>query len=181
MFQIKLSLTVKRLIVIFVVIWWRTDKGEKHSSHVHLAKEHKKMILNHHKSKVNHYHSALHKKEEMLGQDSTRINEAEFKLQSLVSPEFHQGRNALNSGKMIGNMEVNTLSPEQIDFVQTTSQWPKFYNPQSRKQAPSRTIYPEDPVLFPHEQFNKDNSNNNGDWMSIGGIRQGRFYRWAFC
>jgi hypothetical protein len=96
-----------------------------------------------------------------------RINEAEFKLQSLVSPEFHQGIKALKSGKAYGNMEVNTLSPEQVDFVQTTSQWPKFYDPQSKGKTPSKTIYPEDPVLFPQERQNTNtNYNGNGNnWM----------------
>lgn len=61
-------------------------------------------------------------------------------------------------------MEVNTLSPEQVDFMQSTSQWPKFYDP-AKGKTPSRTIYPEDPVLFPHERQNTNYNNGNSNWM----------------
>lgn len=95
-----------------------------------------------------------------------RINEEEFKLQSLVSPEFHQSMSALRNGKAYGNMEVNTLSPEQVDFMQSTSQWPKFYDP-AKGKTPSRTIYPEDPVLFPQERQNTHvNYNGNSNWLT---------------
>uniref|UniRef100_A0A6P8H5E7 Uncharacterized protein LOC116288091 n=1 Tax=Actinia tenebrosa TaxID=6105 RepID=A0A6P8H5E7_ACTTE len=136
-----------------------------HTAHTAHSKQPKKKQLSQSKTTHEHYHSALHKKEEMLGQDSMRINEEEFKLQSLVSPEFHQGSRALKQGKAFGNMEVNTLSPEQVDFMQSTSQWPKFYDPAKGKTL-SRTIYPEDPVLFPQERQNTNtNYNGNSNWM----------------
>lgn len=97
----------------------------------------------------------------MLGQDMMKINEAEFKLQSLVSPEFHEGIHALHrAGRVYGGMEVNTMSPEQVDFVQATSQWPKFSDPGHRNAEMTKTIYPENPVLFPHHSRPRPNNDN---------------------
>lgn len=141
---------------------------KKSHKHVHRSKEHKKVSTHsHHKSYENN-EPKLHKKEEMLGQDMMRLNDAEFKLQSLVSPEFHQGSKAIHQGKSFGGMEVNTLSPEQVDFVQSTSQWPKFSSPDAKKDV-SKTFYPEDPVLFPSEQQRqKSFHNNNNNWITMG-------------
>ncbi|XP_001635940.2 uncharacterized protein LOC5515763 [Nematostella vectensis] len=97
------------------------------------------------------------KKEEMLGQDTVKIDEAEFKLQSMISPEFHQAREVLRQGRPYNGLEMNTLSPEQVAFVQGTAQWPKFFSPQASR-SPTKTIYPEDPVLFPNERMPSGNS-----------------------
>lgn len=153
--------------VIDLFVFCILDKKAHSDTNAHWSTEHKKISSpSHHKSTENE-EAKLHKKEEMLGQDMMRINEAEFKLQSLVSPEFHQGSKAINRGKTIGGMEVNTLSPEQVDFVQATSQWPKFSNPDDKKDA-SRTVYPEDPVLFPHERQRQAMSNNfDNNWITL--------------
>lgn len=146
-------------------LFYILEKKLHNDNHADWSAHHKKISSPHHKSTENE-EPKLHKKEEMLGQDMMRINEAEFKLQSLVSPEFHQGSKAINRGKSIGGMEVNTLSPEQVDFVQATSQWPKFASPDSKT---SKTVYPEDPVLFPHEQQRQPTNNFDNNWITLGG------------
>lgn len=90
------------------------------------------------------------KKEELLGEDTNRIDEAEYKLQSMVSPETHEANRFFNTppSKEIGTLRVDTMSPAQVSFIQSSTQWHKYYKPSSPTPY-SSNIYPEDPVLFP--------------------------------
>lgn len=90
------------------------------------------------------------KKEELLGEDTNRIDEAEYKLQSMVSPETHEANRFFNKApsKEIGRLRVDTMSPAQVSFIQSSTQWHKYYKPSSPTPY-SSNIYPEDPVLFP--------------------------------
>ena len=90
------------------------------------------------------------KKEELLGEDTNRIDEAEYKLQSMVSPETHEANRFFNTApsKEIGRLRVDTMSPAQVSFIQSSTQWHKYYKPSSPTPY-SSNIYPEDPVLFP--------------------------------
>ena len=90
------------------------------------------------------------KKEELLGEDTNRLDEAEYKLQSMVSPETHEANRFFNTppSKEIGSLRVDTMSPAQVSFIQSSTQWHKYYKPSSPTPY-SSNIYPEDPVLFP--------------------------------
>ena len=90
------------------------------------------------------------KKEELLGEDTNRIDEAEYKLQSMVSPETHEANRFFNTppSKEIGTLRVDTMSPAQVSFIQSSTQWHKYYKPSAPTPYTSN-IYPEDPVLFP--------------------------------
>lgn len=90
------------------------------------------------------------KKEEVLGEDTNRIDEAEYKLQSMISPETHEANRFFNRppSKQIGGLRVDTLSPAQVSFIQSSTQWHKYFKPSSPSRLPSN-IFPDDPVLFP--------------------------------
>jgi len=90
------------------------------------------------------------KKEELLGEDTSRIDQAEYKLQSLISPETHEAGRFFNKppSKEIGNLRVDTMSPAQVSFIQSSTQWHKYFKPSTPAQVPSN-IFPDDPVLFP--------------------------------
>ena len=97
------------------------------------------------------------KKEEVLGEDTNRIDQAEYNLQNLVSPERYEANKFFNRppSKEIGGLRVDTMSPAQVSFIQSSTQWHKYYKPMPSSSYPS-TIYPEDPVLFPGEKAMKE-------------------------
>ena len=90
------------------------------------------------------------KKEELLGEDTNRIDQAEYKLQSMISPETHDASRFFNKppSKEIGDLRVDTLSPAQVSFIQSSTQWHKYFKPSSPSRV-SSNIFPDDPVLFP--------------------------------
>ena len=102
------------------------------------------------------------KKDELLGEDTNRIDREEYKLQSMVSPETHEASKFFDRppSKEIGNLRVDTMSPAQVSFIQSSTQWHKYFKPSSPVQVPS-TIFPDDPVLFPGPKPSKDTSSNS--------------------
>lgn len=68
----------------------------------------------------------------------------------MVSPETHDANMFFNRppSKEIGGLRVDTMSPAQVSFIQSSTQWHKYYKPSSPTPY-SSNIYPEDPVLFP--------------------------------
>lgn len=68
----------------------------------------------------------------------------------MVSPETHDANRFFNRppSKEIGGLRVDTMSPAQVSFIQSSTQWHKYYKPSSPTPYTSN-IYPEDPVLFP--------------------------------
>ena len=90
------------------------------------------------------------KKEELLGEDTNRIDQAEYKLQSMVSPETYEAGRFFYKppSKEIGSLRVDTMSPAQVSFIQSSTQWHKYFKPSSPASLPSN-IFPDDPVPFP--------------------------------
>lgn len=121
------------------------------------------------------------KKEELLGEDTNRIDRAEYSLQNLVSPERYEANKFFNKppSKEIGGLRVDTMSPAQVSFIQSSTQWHKYYKPMSSSSYPS-IIYPEDPVLFPgvkaykgQKTSERDGYNEgNSDLVNEGATRQ---------
>ncbi|XP_022800620.1 uncharacterized protein LOC111338397 [Stylophora pistillata] len=110
------------------------------------------------------------KKEELLGEDTNRIDQAEYSLQNLVSPERYEANKFFNKppSKEIGGLRVDTMSPAQVSFIQSSTQWHKYYKPMPSSSYPS-TIYPEDPVLFPGVKASKGQETRERDGYN-GGI-----------
>lgn len=111
------------------------------------------------------------KKEELLGEDTSRIDEAEYKLQSMVSPETHDANRFFNRppSKEIGSLRVDTMSPAQVSFIQSSTQWHKYYKPSSPTPYTSN-IYPEDPVLFPGFRSFKGSDSSESVGYTGGGL-----------
>ena len=109
------------------------------------------------------------KKEELLGEDTSRIDEAEYKLQSMVSPETHEANRFFNKppSKEIGSLRVDTMSPAQVSFIQSSTQWHKYYKPSSPTPYTSN-IYPEDPVLYPGFKSFKGSYSNEREGYTGG-------------
>lgn len=108
------------------------------------------------------------KKEELLGEDTVKLDEAEYKLQSLVSPEFHESDPYFHKpAKQIGDLRLDTLSPAQINFLQTSNQWPHYSEPKPR-EGHQGTIYPENPVQFPTFKNNAQQDDNTKQWWNPG-------------
>ncbi|XP_068687856.1 uncharacterized protein [Montipora foliosa] len=97
-------------------------------------------------------------KEELLGEDTNRLDQAEYTLQSMTSPETHEADRFFNKrpSKQIGPLRVDTLSPAQVSFIQTSTQWHKYFKPSSPSRIPSN-IFPDDPVLYPGMKSLKEN------------------------
>lgn len=110
------------------------------------------------------------KKEEILGEDTNRIDREEYKLQSMVSPETHEASRFFDRppSKEIGNLRVDTMSPAQVSFIQSSTQWHKYFKPSSPVQVPS-TIFPDDPVLFPGTKSSKD-TGSDSQGVTEGGL-----------
>ena len=109
------------------------------------------------------------KKEELLGEDTNRLDQAEYKLQSMTSPETHEADRFFNNrpSKQIGPLRVDTLSPAQVSFIQSSTQWHKYFKPSALRVPPN--IFPDDPVLFPGMKSTKE---NGGEAESIPGLGQ---------
>lgn len=99
------------------------------------------------------------KKQELLGEDTNRLDQAEYKLQSMTSPETHEANRFFNNrpSKEIGPLRVDTLSPAQVSFIQSSTQWHKYFKPSASRVPPN--IFPDDPVLFPGMKSTKENDN----------------------
>lgn len=112
------------------------------------------------------------KKEELLGEDTNRIDQAEYKLQSMISPETHDANRFFNRppSKEIGDLRVDTLSPAQVSFIQSSTQWHKYFKPSSPSRVPSN-IFPDDPVLFPGMKSIKGSDSEAQGY--IGGALEG--------
>ena len=105
------------------------------------------------------------KTEDLLGDDTSKIDEAEYRLQSMISPETHDADRFFKKtpSKQIGNFRVDTLSPAQISFIQSSNQWHKYFRPSSPLEfSHNNNIYPEDPVLFPGAKKVKSREHEGG-------------------
>ena len=111
------------------------------------------------------------KKEELLGEDTSRIDQEEYKLQSLISPETHEANKFFNKApsKQIGSLRVDTMSPAQVSFIQTSTQWHKYFKPSAPSSVPSN-IFPDDPVLFPGMKSLKESDSESQQGYIGGGL-----------
>lgn len=75
----------------------------------HLGTKKKYALFIPKEKKGDNYPSQASKKTDLLGQDTSKLDEQEFKLQSMVSPEFHSNQHFKNNFKQVSfrKFEIN--------------------------------------------------------------------------
>mgnify|MGYP001798239309 FL=1 len=64
----------------------------------------------------------------------------------------------------VGSLDLEAMSPAEVSFIQSSSQWHKYAQPKPKEKLSEvnseGTIFPEDPVPFPNEGGNKQGKDN---------------------